>query len=109
MNKKILGLAIILLLIILAWAPWVTKNYSESRVIGFFESRQEGIMDGCGFNCDDCGVSGSSKALFGYIVRYGYDCGMKAFPGSPSPRYVDKAFISFIGTVHVFSQSTINY
>jgi hypothetical protein len=109
MNKKIIILAIIILLVILAWSPWVTKDYAEQRTIISFESKQEGIMDGCGFNCENCGVSGSSKTLFGYIVRFGYGCGFKMFPGSPSPDHVDKTFVSFLGTVHIFSQSTVNY
>ena len=110
MNKNIIILGIAMVVVILsAWSPWITKDYAEKIVLESFISEQEGITDGCGFNCDGCGVIGSSNTLFGDIVKIGYSCGFKPYPGSPSPSHVDKLFVSFLGTIHTFSRATFNY
>lgn len=89
------GLIVITIFVALfAWSPWVTKIYAEKRVIEVFEDKQSDIIDGCGFNCEGCGVIDSHKALFGYSVYVEYGCGMKRYP------FYAKKFVSFIGTVH---------
>ena len=47
---------IIASIILIAFSPWVTKGFAEKRAITVFQNQQKGIVDGCGFNCDGCGV-----------------------------------------------------
>ena len=94
--KKIIIIIIGLLIVsvLLAWSPWITKNYAEKNVIETFEESQKSIIDGCGFNCEGCGVSNSYKILFGYEVNIKYKCGMKNYFRE------DTKFVSFIGSIH---------
>jgi hypothetical protein len=77
-NKKRKGLLIgILLLILLGWAPWLTKEYAGERARDTFTESQVGIIDGCGFNCSACGVISNIKIPFGYKIEIQFKCGMK--------------------------------
>jgi len=100
MEKKVIILAIIIILIILlAWAPWITTNYAEERAVNAFESKQEGIVDGCGFNCEGCGIKSSHRSLFGYSVEIEYACGL--LPADTEEYHTkDSIFVSAFGTVH---------
>ncbi len=91
--------SILVILVLLAWSPWITKSYAENRVVEAFEESQKDIVDGCGFNCNGCGVKESQKTLFGYFVKIEYACGLLP---SDSPEYhrTTTKFVSFIGTVH---------
>ena len=100
MKGKILIVVLcVILFTLLAWAPWITKDYAERTVSQRFISQWQGVADGCGFNCDGCGVKESHRALFGYYVKIEYACGM---PPSdfPVPHQTDEVFVSFLGTVH---------
>ena len=77
--KKTFLIMSLFLLVILAWSPWLTKNSVENIVRSVFESEQSGIIDGCGFNCDGCGVDSIQKVPFGYLVNIKYKCGMKNY------------------------------
>lgn len=77
--KKYLLIIVLFLLVILAWSPWLTKESAEKTVVSEFESGQTGIIDGCGFSCDGCGVETSQKIPFGYLVSTKYKCGMKNY------------------------------
>ena len=96
MNKKITIVIIgfLILLVLLAWSPWITKTYAEKKVIEAFEESQKGIVDGCGFNCEGCGIANSNKMLFGYKVNIKFKCGMKNYFRE------DTKFVSFIGNVY---------
>jgi hypothetical protein len=50
---------------LLAWAPWLTPTYAEYTVVTTFIDSQKGVADGCGFNCSGCGVKDSNKTAFG--------------------------------------------
>jgi hypothetical protein len=82
----------------LAWSPWITKDYAENTVTRAFEESQKDIVDGCGFDCNGCGVKESAKTLFGYSVKIEYACG---FLPSDSPEYHHTTikFVSFMGTL----------
>lgn len=97
-NITIIIVALIIL-ILLAWSPWITKSYAENRVVEAFEESQKDIIDGCGFNCNGCGVKESHKTLFGYSVKIEYACGFLPFD-SPEYHRTSTMFVSFIGTVH---------
>jgi len=77
--KKYLLIIIIFLLALLAWSPLQTKDAAERKAMSAFESGQTGIIDGCGFNCDGCGIESSQKIPFGYLVNLKYKCGMKNY------------------------------
>lgn len=77
--KKYILIIVLFLLILIAWSPWQLKESAESAVRGVFESEQAGIIDGCGFNCDGCGIESSQKIPFGYLVNIKYKCGMKNY------------------------------
>ena len=79
MPKKYLFIIVLSLLILVAWSPWQTKESAEKIVMSAFESEQAGIIDGCGFSCDGCGIESSQKIPFGYLVNIKYKCGMKDY------------------------------
>jgi len=104
-EKWILIVVLLIVILIFAWSPWVTKDFAEQKVLDDFSKKWYQVQDGCGFNCLGCGVHSSSKTIFGYEVLILYDCGLKAGP-SPIPPYQSKLFVSFLGTVHTLSQGT---
>jgi len=98
--KKIylIGIALMILLLF-AWSPWITKSYAETKVENVFTSEWEGVMDGCGFNCNGCGITESSRTLFGYSVEIEYACGMLP-ADTPEYHRQDSIFVSCLGTIH---------
>ena len=100
--KKILIItSLIILLILLAWSPWITKNYAETSVLKKFNQTWYGVNDGCGFNCNECGIKDSHKTLFGYIVKIEYDCGMTIYnPYINSKPKQDNIYVSPLGQVY---------
>jgi|SRR3989344_5305653 len=94
MNKKTLMIIYFaILLIILMWSPWITKNYAEKIVSDKFVAEWEHVSDGCSLN----GVKNSHRALFGYSVQIEYNCGL-VLPNSPNK--TSYVFVSFLSTVH---------
>jgi len=100
MNKKPILFVLIVLIIILAWSPWITKSYAEKKVTESFEKSQKDIADGCGFNCPGCGVTTSNKVSFGYSVSIEYGCGFGPYPPTQEMMGHKTVFISFLGTTH---------
>ncbi|NQU77500.1 hypothetical protein HQ544_02270 [Candidatus Falkowbacteria bacterium] len=96
MVKKLLILIFIVLGMAI-WSPWITKDYAKSIVSKKFESRWEGVLDGCGFRCEGCGVKESRRTFFGHKVGIEYGCGMK-IPGMPNT--VDEIYVDLFGSVH---------
>ena len=91
--------AVVVILTLLGWCPWITEGYAERRVVEVFEESQKDIVDGCGFNCEGCGVKESHKSLFGYSVQIEYACGLLPYD-SPEFHQTATIFVSCIGTVH---------
>lgn len=102
MKKEIWIIVMISLVLLLVWSPWITKDFAERRVVDAFEKSQEGIEDGCGFSCPNCGVYSSSRAPFGYKVVILYSCGLKVYPPQNLPEFQGHAYVSPIGTVHSY-------
>lgn len=103
-NKRlIIDFAIIAILVLAAFAPWLTKSYAEKRAVhtlnGNFPSIT-GVTDGCGVGCPGCGVIASKKVAFGYSVKVEYSCGPLG-GASDSRKYnqVSDRFVSFFGVV----------
>jgi hypothetical protein len=94
-----IGLITIGLSLLFLWSPWISAGYAERAVTGEFESSWEGVADGCGFNCQGCGVTASERVPFGYRVQIEYACGMLP---ADLPEYHQQAdiFVSLFGTVH---------
>lgn len=82
---------------ILAWSPWITKDYAEKAVLKTFEKMNEEIVDGCGFNCDGCGIKESNKMVFGYKAIAEYNCGLIS---ANSKNLKASAFVSLFGNVY---------
>lgn len=100
MKKKFLVLfGVVIIVVIIIWAPWLTQDYAETRVINSFSSKWEGVSDGCGFNCDGCGLKESHKTSFGYSVKIEYACGL-ILEDSLEYHIIDDIFISNLGTLH---------
>ena len=104
-NKKIIIASVcIILLILLIWAPWITNDFAEKKVIQSFEAVYSDVVDGCGFNCEGCGVKESHRTLFGYTVTIEYACGMLP-SDSPEFHRIDTIYVSLFGTVHGIGKS----
>lgn len=89
---------VVILLILLIWAPWLSQGVAETKVVDQFNTAWDGVVDGCGFNCSGCGVTGSERTLLGFNVEIEYACGL--IPAdSPEYHQVDSAFVSVFGTV----------
>jgi len=69
------GIALVTL-ILLGWAPWLTKEYAEERAVRYFEEIWEGVIDGCGLNCEGCGIAETNRDLLGYEVGLQFRCGL---------------------------------
>ena len=104
-NKWVWITILLLLILVFAWSPWITKDFAEKMVIDDFNKKWCQVVDGCGFNCENCGVYESNKALFGYEVIILYSCGFKEYP-TEIPDWQDKIFVSPFGTVHTLSHQT---
>ena len=101
MNRKsTIAILILCAGVLLVWAPWLTSSSAESKVFDGFTSGWEGTEDGCGFNCDGCGITASRRGLLGYEVDYKYGCGM-GFPGQDLQENIhqDQALVTVIGFV----------
>lgn len=96
MNHKTLSTLAMGLLVIglLAWSPWITPKIAENAAITQFNQKWMNIIDGCGFNCDDCGAVGYRKVAFGIFVTLQYGCGLM-YPDQPLEE--STVFVSFLG------------
>lgn len=95
----LIPLVIVLLLAAALWAPWMTKSYAEARTEQAFTTAWQQVADGCGFNCQGCGVKTAQKTWFGYRVEIEYACGLLP-EDSPQYHQTGSGFVSFLGTVH---------
>jgi hypothetical protein len=76
MKRLSIIAAIIIIIALFAWAPWMTEASAKDSAKTAFEAKWKGVIDGCGFNCDGCGVKEATKILFGYAVEVEYACGL---------------------------------
>jgi len=98
MRKIALIVLALIVIALLLWAPWLTRQSAEQRAIDRFNAIWDGVVDGCGFNCRGCGVVGSERTLLGYAVEIEYACGL--IPEDiPAYHQLGRAFVSIIGTV----------
>jgi hypothetical protein len=76
MKRLSIIAAIIIIIALFAWAPWMSEASAKDSVNVYFEKQNKGIVDGCGFNCDGCGIKSAEKIAFGYAVEVEYACGL---------------------------------
>ncbi len=90
-------------MIAILWAPWITKAWAEARTEQAFEAAWYGVVDGCGFQCEGCGVKGSRRVIAGHKVEIEYACGLIPYD-APEFHMTEEAYVSFLGTVHFVSR-----
>jgi heat shock protein HslJ len=86
----------------LIWAPWMTEDMAASVTIKAFEAEWRDVADGCGFNCEGCGVKNIQWRFIGRAVEIEYACGMLPADRPEYHRY-GWYYVSPIGTAHHFS------
>ena len=86
-------ICLILVLLILIWAPWINQEGAREKAIDDFNNQYEGVIDGCGLDCEGCGVNSVNRQIFGYKVSLSYKCGLKDYTQEGS------RFVSVFGTV----------
>ncbi len=90
---------ITLLLLAMAWAPWLSADAAGQRATDAFQLNWTGVIDGCGLNCQGCGVTATERRLIGYAVTIEYACGL--LPADrPEFHERDTFYVSPLGTVH---------
>lgn len=100
MNRLLASVLLLAFLITtLVWSPWLTRAYAQERAVAGFTDRWQGVIDGCGFNCADCGARETQRVLFGYRVRLEYACGIRSTDASGEHHSV-WVLVSVLGTVH---------
>jgi len=99
-DKRIIPAVVFLALVItVLWAPWLTRQYVERRVADEFSAAWQGVVDGCGFNCQGCGIKKVERVLSGYAVHIEYGCGLLP-QDSPTFHETRLVHVSVFGTVH---------
>ncbi|UCF62449.1 MAG: hypothetical protein JSV37_07050 [Anaerolineaceae bacterium] len=97
--RRIVVISIVAVVVALViWAPWLTRQVAEDKVMDRFNSIWEGVVDGCGFDCKGCGVIGAERTWLGYKVEIEYGCGLIP-EDSPQYHQFDQAFVSVFGIV----------
>ncbi len=76
MKKQIVFSLIIAAVVLLLWAPWLSKRVAVRRAEIAFTSAWQGTADGCGFNCQGCGVVDARRVIGGWQVTLDYACGL---------------------------------
>ena len=101
MSKwRIVRASLVVVLALLVSSPWLSTSHAEQRVVHEFEAAWRQVTDGCGFNCEGCGVTGSRRLVLGYLVEIQYACGLLP-RDSPDSHVSARAYVSPFGTVHL--------
>jgi hypothetical protein len=95
MSKKLLGLIVLMILGLFAWAPWITQETATTLAETQFNNAWSGTIDGCGTSGDELGARDFRKVPFGATVKLFYLCGL-VMPGVP-PRE-STVYVTFFGT-----------
>lgn len=95
-------IGLVSLMMLARWSPWLSESYTVARAVHTFERLNAEVADGCGFQCEQCGVKGMWQVPFGRKVWLEYNCGgpyesAQAYP----PNYTTTGFVSFWGKVTI--------
>jgi heat shock protein HslJ len=102
--KSVLPIVVFILLVVLIiWMPWISTEKAGAIAVNAFMQQQQDAVDGCGFNCEGCGVVDTHRLFNGYIVDIEYSCGM--FPvDSPEYHQHGAVYISPFGTTQFLNR-----
>lgn len=98
-QKKFLGLILLIMLGLCTWSPWITQETASNFAETQFNSAWSGIIDGCGTAWNDLRAKDFRKVPFGATVNLEYQCGL-VMPDEPPLQTT--VFVSAVGTVHGF-------
>lgn len=76
---------LLLVSLISIWAPWMSEDFVEKRIIAYYENDRS--TDVCSIRCDDCGIVSYEKKFFGANVVANVRCGAKISDWPPSDVY----------------------
>jgi hypothetical protein len=72
--KKYIKIILIILLVILAWSPWLNSTEVNQVILQKVNTKWQGIMDGCGpLRAEN--IKNTTRIPFGYISSIQYACG----------------------------------
>ena len=98
-RKQLLLIAILVVLALVLWSPWINGQYAKERTVAEFERAWLNVADGCGFACHGCGAVTWKKVPFGAQVTLEYACGMLP-ADSPENHQQAIVFVSSLGKVY---------
>ena len=84
---------------LLLWSPWITQETAEQHTEQALQEAWLNVTDGCGIDCNGCGVIQSQRVPFGVMVTLEYGCGMLP-ADTPEDHERTVVFVSTVGTVH---------
>ena len=93
MKRLSIIVAIIIIIVLFAWAPWMSEASAKDSAKAASEDKWKGVMDGCSF--DSFGAV--EKKAFGYEITILSMCGM-GFANQTIPTHEEKWFIYSFGT-----------
>lgn len=98
-KSSALILVALVLVIVSAWSPWLTRASAEARAVEIFNKAWKLVADGCGTSCNGCGAVSSRRVPFGVLVTIEYACGL--IPADlPNYHQQTTVFVSLLRTVH---------
>jgi hypothetical protein len=93
--RKTSLIIIIIVLVIFAWSPWLTKAKVENLITQKFNAEWSGVSDGCGPIEE---FKDTKRSLFGFKSSIRYACGMLP-PGASLEGSWHSVYVSLFGTV----------
>jgi len=99
MKKRTIWAIVVIVILLLAWAPWITESYSVNKARQHFNF-QGGIPEDnpCDPECGGCPTTFVGEIPFGALVHINYGC-EHMFIGEGSI-FMDTYYISSLGTSH---------
>ena len=94
MQKKTVGLIVLLIIALCAWSPWITEDTASTLTEAQFNNAWRGIIDGCGTASNDLGARDFHRVPFGATVSLSYQCGL-VMPDEPALHTT--VYVSFLG------------
>jgi len=97
MKKSTIWTIIVLVIVLCAWAPWITESYSINKARDHFNHLGWAPEDNpCDPECGGCPTTFLGGIPFGALVHINYGCEHMFIGAGPIHR--DTYYISFLGT-----------
>ncbi len=94
MQKKLIGLFLLVAVSLCAWSPWISKDSAFRLAENQFNASWNTVIDGCGTFGGDLGPRDFRKIPFGARVTLEYQCGL-VMPDEPALH--TSVYVSFLG------------